>query len=168
MLFLGLYIVLWIFLYFLEGIHDAFITLETNEHPPAKDYFKANKYKGLWHIYDTFSYSIFHIGFAALFTYVIYGELVRTPALLLLCISVSVRIIFHDFFFDLGVKRSPFTIPTCQGKLVPHSLGVSGWDWWDCLLVWFYKTVGLNPFFFKFIPLIISITIYLIITYSPA
>ena len=152
MLFLGLYIVLWIFLYFLEGFHDAFITLETNEHPPAKDYVKANHYKGLWHTYDTISYAIFHIGFAALFSFVIVGELARTPALLLLCVSVSVRIIFHDFFFDLGVGRSPFTIPTCQGK----------WDWWDCLLVWFYKTIGLNPFYFKFIPLILSITFYLI------
>ena len=153
MLFLGLYIVFWILLYYLEGTHDAYITLETNEHPPAKNYYLANKYKGLWHTYDTFSYAIFHITIAALGSYVNLGELHRTAALLLLFVSVSIRIICHDLFFDLGVKRSPFTIPTCQGR----------WDFWDCALVWFYKTTGLNPFVFKFIPLIISTALYFFI-----
>ena len=154
MLLIGLYIAAWVIIYYLEGTHDAYITLETNEHPPAKNEFLANKYKGLWHTYDTISYSIFHAAGAALTSFLAVQDIDRTLCLGLLSLSVSVRIIFHDLFFDLGVKRSPFTIPTCQGK----------WDWWDCLLVWFYKTIGLNPFFFKFIPLIISITFYLIFT----
>ena len=164
MLLLGLYCTVCILIYYLEGTHDAYITLETNEHPPAKDYFKANHYKGLWHTYDTISYTIFHIAGAALASLLAVQDMARTHCLGLLLISVSVRIICHDLFFDLGVKRSPFTIPTCQGGPARYNLlSVPGWDWWDYLLVRFYKLTGLNPFLFKFIPLIISITIYLII-----
>ena len=153
MLLLGLYSAAWILIYYLEGTHDAYITLETNEHPPAKDYFTANHYKGLWHTYDTISYIIFHIAGAALASLLAVQDMDRTLCLGLLLISVSIRIICHDLFFDLGVKRSPFTIPTCQGE----------GDWWDCLLVRFYKSTGLNPFLFKFIPLILSIIFYSII-----
>ena len=176
MLLLISYIVLWILLYYLEGTHDAFFTLETNEHPPAKDYVKANYYKGRWHVLDSYSYVIFHIGFALLFA--LLKEFIErsqdefiepvemrllsvveifSPNFLLLTLSfllvgVAIRMFAHDLFFDLGMKRETFIIPTCQGS----------WDFWDCLLVKLNKIHPILPYVLRFLPLTISIIIYII------
>ena len=152
MLILILYIALWIFLYYLEGFHDAFITLETNEYPPAYNYVKANYYKGKWHKYDTYSYAIFHIAIALLVAFTMSPEPFTSHflTLALIFISVSIRIVAHDLFYDIGMNRSIFTIPTCQGS----------WDWWDCFIVWIDKKLGVPPLFLRFIPLFISISFY--------
>ena len=167
MLLLIIYIVLWIFLYYLEGFHDAFFTLETNEHPPAKDKVKANYYKGKWHIYDAYSYAIFHIGFAMLFAFfsvaepavIEHGRNVEAfssrfllESFILILVSVSLRMILHDMFFDLGMKRKLFIVPTCQGK----------WDFWDCWIVKLDKINPILPYFLRIFPFSISISIYYI------
>ncbi len=170
MLILISYIALWIFLYYLEGFHDAFITLETNEHPPAKDFVKVNYFKGKWHVYDSYSYAIFHIGFALLFALLTsdsrllsgvearlttYDYLLSSRFLLLtsslIAISVSLRMILHDMFFDIGMKRKLFIVPTCQGS----------WDFWDCWLVKLNNLHPILPFFLRFAPITISLVIYI-------
>lgn len=154
LLFLILYIVLWVFLYYLEGTHDAFITLETNEHPPAEDYIQSNFYKGKWHTLDSYSYAIFHIVFSLFAATLLKQGMFHVSFLAFLSISISVRIIFHDLFYDIGVKRSILTVPSYQGS----------WNWYDGFLIWVYNTFRINPFPFKFIPLTLSVIFYFLIT----
>ncbi len=157
MLLLIIYILLWVLLYYLEGSHDAFFTKETNEHPPAKDKAKANYYKGRWHVYDSYSYAIFHIGFAILFSLVsvtepleAISEICYLKSVTLLLIGIAIRMIAHDMFFDIGMKRKVFIIPTCQGT----------WDFWDCWLVKLNKIHPLLPYVLRFTPITISIIFY--------
>lgn len=159
MILLSIYIIIWVFLYFLEGTHDAFLTKEVNEHPPAKDYVKANYYKGRWHIWDSYSYSIFHIGFALLFAMIKINSSVDffnfnflSLAFVFALISVSVRMIAHDLFYDIAVGRPIFTIPTCQGK----------WDFWDCWIVKLNDLHPILPFVLRFAPIITTTVIYII------
>jgi len=150
MITLLLYILFWFVVYFIEGTHDAYITKETNEHPPAPNSYLANYYKGKWHTWDTYQFTIWHIVVPLLFA----SSFIPLPFLLstlsLILISVSIRIVAHDLFYDLGMKRSIFTIPTCQGN----------WDWWDCFIVWIDAKIGVPPFYLRFIPLFLSIIIH--------
>jgi hypothetical protein len=150
MLTLIIYILFWFLVYFIEGTHDAYITKETNEHPPAKNYVLANFYKGKWHTWDSYQFAIWHIVIALLLASNSLSEILYLKALSLITISVSIRIVAHDLFYDLGMNRSIFTIPTCQGS----------WDWWDCFIVWLNKNIGVPPLFLRFIPLFISISFY--------
>ncbi len=114
MLILISYIAFWIFLYFLEEFHDAFITLETNVHPPTKNYVKANYYKGMWHKYDTYSYAIFHIGFALLFAFLTFDSRLTTNDSLF---SFPFFLLTFSFLLvSASVKRkdrSWFTVKAC-------------------------------------------------------
>ncbi|MBU1115005.1 MAG: hypothetical protein KKE09_07715 [Bacteroidetes bacterium] len=153
------FILFWVLIYYIEGTHDAYITKETNEHPSAKNASLANFYKGKWHTWDTYQFAILHTVIASLLAIAmscaqfVFDFHFVLLTLSLICISVSIRIIAHDLFYDLGMKRSNFTIPTCQGS----------WDWWDCFIVWLNNHVGIPPLFLRFIPLILSIIFYLFI-----
>ncbi len=156
MLTLVIYILFWFLVYYIEGTHDAYITKETNEHPPAPNAFLANYYKGKWHTWDSYQFAIWHIAIAFLFSCFTNNciDIFSLNSLLvtssLITVSISIRIVAHDLFYDLAMNRSIYTIPTCQGK----------WDWWDCTLVWINKHTFIHPFYLRFIPLFISISIY--------
>ena len=172
MILLLIYILFWFIIYYIEGTHDAYITKETNEHQPAKDYYKANFYKGKWHTWDSYQFAIFHIAFGLLISAFsscsvtdsldsrllsgveVLSEISYLKSVSLICISVSIRMIAHDLFYDLAMKRSIFTIPSCQGL----------WDWYDCSIVWIHKHSHIHPFFLRIIPLIITSIFYLYIT----
>ncbi len=152
------YIELWVLIYYIEGTHDSFLTKEVGEHPQAKDYVKANYYKGRWHVWDSYQFTIIHIGFALLFALLRQGnENIFSSYFLLLTfslitISVSIRMIAHDFFYDLGVNRKPFSIPTCQGK----------WDFWDCWIVKLNNLHPVLPFVLRFAPITTTTIVYVI------
>jgi hypothetical protein len=152
MILLFSYILFWFLVYYIEATHDAFITKETNEHPLAPNAFMANYYKGKWHTWDSYQFAIWHIVIALLISFSLHQDFLTlfSLALTLTFTSVSVRIVAHDLFYDLAMNRSIYTIPTCQGK----------WDWWDCTLVWINKHTFIHPFYLRFIPLFISISIY--------
>jgi len=156
MIALLIFIAFWFIVYFIEGTHDSFITKETNQHPqPTSPQAKilANYYKGKWHTWDTYQFAIWHIIIALLLASSFFPLTFLLSTFSLILISVSIRIVAHDLFFDLGVNRSIFTIPTCQGK----------WDWWDCFIVWIDAKIGVPPFYLRFIPLFLSIIIHYLI-----
>ena len=135
------------------------MTLLLNQHPqPTSPQAKilANYYKGKWHTWDTYQFAILHIVIASLLAIAmscaqfVFNLHFVLSILSLILISVSIRIVAHDLFFDLGIPRSIFTIPTCQGK----------WDRWDCFIVWLNKHSPINPFYLRFIPFFVSIIIY--------
>ncbi|MBU0472912.1 MAG: hypothetical protein KKF62_01980 [Bacteroidetes bacterium] len=150
MITLLLYILFWFVVYFIEGTHDAYITKETNEHPPAKNSYLANYYKDKWHTWDSYQFAIWHTVIASLLAIAMSCSQFLTLTLSLIFVSVSIRIVAHDLFYDLGMNRSIFTIPTSEGK----------WDWWDRFISWLDKKCFIHPFYLRFIPLFFSISFH--------
>jgi len=142
-----LFILFWFVIYFIEGFHDANFEKQLDTHPPAANPILENYYRGRWHTFDSIQFALFHIVTSYLLTIAFNNNF--TFFFISLFVSIGIRIFAHDLFYDIGVNRGIFTVPTCQGN----------WDFWDCSMVWLNKKTNLPPIFFRFLFLVFSIFI---------